>query len=451
MSDHQVRPALGEASRGSALILAIFTLALLTSMGLALLSLGEMEMRLSQGNLQVKKSFFLAEAGEEDARLTLFAVNGNGGFDDDLAIVAGVDGVIDFDPDNFSLQYDSQGNVTGITGFDDDFPLRPLQAFGEGWYAAFLSNDPLDGPANTTDTNNRVMITGIGASGDRSVEVVQAIVEKRPILPTLPPATITLLGPSPDYQGVSTDPFTYAGDDCPGGIPGLYVPVVGTVGSAAEAAAETGIKDDASDTYASGGYADEATIADLTDPSEPTVVGSGMGTLDTAWQQCSAIQQIIDEMRESATHTCCTPPTCNPAVPATCTMPAASPDNLIFIDGNFTLQSSMSGSGTLVVTGELTVNGGVDWNGLILVLGDGDFFRTGAGAGRLSGGIVVANIAGPDLVYGTADDCTGGSGGFSGARFYVYDGGNGEMSYCSTDISLSNPVRPYEVVSFRQR
>ena len=131
-------------------------------------------------------------------------------------------------------------------------------------------------------------------------------------------------------------------------------------------------------------------------------------------------------------------------------MPAASPDNLIFVDGNFTLQSSMSGAGTLVVTGELTVNGSADWNGLILVLGDGDFFRVDAGNGKLAGGIIVANVAGPDYVYGTGDDCTGGSGGFASARFYVQGDGNGEMSYCSTDVTLSNPFKPYRIVSFRQ-
>ena len=36
--------------------------------------------------------------------------------------------------------------------------------FGEGWYVAFLTNDPLDGRGNLTDSNDRVMITAVGAN-----------------------------------------------------------------------------------------------------------------------------------------------------------------------------------------------------------------------------------------------------------------------------------------------
>ena len=59
-----------------------------------------------------------------------------------LIAAAGLNGAIDFDPDAILPVYDSNGDLTGFTGFGDDRPLVAATAFGEGWYAAFLTNDP---------------------------------------------------------------------------------------------------------------------------------------------------------------------------------------------------------------------------------------------------------------------------------------------------------------------
>ena len=59
---------------------------------------------------------------------------------------------------------------------------------------------------------------------------------------TAPPATITLLGPQPDFESGSSIAKRYIGDDCKGaGIEDLNLPVVGTIGGAAEAEAEEGV------------------------------------------------------------------------------------------------------------------------------------------------------------------------------------------------------------------
>jgi hypothetical protein len=147
------------SERGSALILAMFVLLLVTSMGIALLFLGQNELRMSATDLRSKQSYFLAEAGIEEGRKTLFDTNGDGPFDDDLTNHAGVDTVIDFDPATVLPQYDGQGQLTGFTGFDDDVALIATSQLGDGWYAAFLTNDPGEagGIADTNDTNDRVM------------------------------------------------------------------------------------------------------------------------------------------------------------------------------------------------------------------------------------------------------------------------------------------------------
>ena len=460
--------------RGSALIMAVFVLVLVTGMGMSLLFVGQLELKMSQAGLNTKKAFFLAEAGQEDGRMTLFNTNGAGDFSDDLADgagggAAGPNGVIDFDRDNLRVVYDADGNVTGFTGFGDDIPLRTRTALGDGSYAAFLTNDPAEGEAITVDSNKLVMITAIGVAPDRSVEVVQAIIDLNQLIPTMPPATITLLGPSPDFYGGASEYHDYSGDDCGGvgGIPGLYVPIVGTIGSAAEADAETGIvyetcgpsgkKCTDGPSYESGPYELDETFADLTDPNEETVIGSGYGTIDPMWTDCQAVHDMMEELREAADVYCCVPPVCSTPTPDPCpldTMTSAEMANvnLIFIDGDYAFNPPASHLGTVACTGELTYEGTTSWEGILLAIGAGEFDRHGSGNRHISGAIMVADIAGPDGIYGTADDCTGGpdGDGFDEASYDLSGGGEGQTQYCSDHINASNPPQPYNVVNFRQ-
>src|SRR5882672_3248336 len=198
-----------DKERGSALIMAIFILVLLTGMGAALLFVSENEVKMSQVDVRSKQVFYFAEAGLEDARETLRINNLNATpaankltLSDDLVTAAGANGVINFDAANLKAVYDSSGNVTGFTGYGDDVPLKATTTLGNGKYAAFLTNDPLEpspGKANTTDSNNRVMLTAVGTGTGTSLEVVQAII-KRYTLPQLP-ATITIVGPSASFDG----------------------------------------------------------------------------------------------------------------------------------------------------------------------------------------------------------------------------------------------------------
>ena len=66
-----------QSERGSALVMAIFVLALLTSMGTALLFMSQHELRMGRAGLHAKQAFYLAEAGIEDGRVTLFVTNVN--------------------------------------------------------------------------------------------------------------------------------------------------------------------------------------------------------------------------------------------------------------------------------------------------------------------------------------------------------------------------------------
>jgi hypothetical protein len=90
--------------------------------------------------------------------------------------------------------------------------------------------------------------------------------------------------------------------------------------------------------------------------------------------------------------------------------PASNVQGVTFIEGDATLGPNNQGSGLLIVTGNLNLNGGTDFTGLILVLGEGTVTRSGGGGGRITGGIVVARF-GPagEFLTPSFDDSGGGN------------------------------------------
>lgn len=417
---------------GSALVMAIFVLALLSGMGVALLFLSTNEVKMSRADTRSKQVFYLAEAGMEAGRAQLRILNGAASFSDDLATYAGANGVLDFDANAVQATYDTDGNVTGLTGYGDDVPLIGATAFAGGWYAAFLTNDAING-TSTNDTNNRVMLTGIGLDSENSFEIVQAVITRKVIIP---PAAIMLLGPAPSFTGGSSNPKEYIGEDCAGtGEPGLYAPLVGVIGAAAEISVEAGIGTDPH--YNSGPYVGADTFADLTDPTEPTYGGD---PLDPVWTDCQALHDLVESIRSIADVVC--------TDGHNCTLPPSSPSRIVFVDDDYDLEHS--GEGLLLVTGDLTTNGAIFWEGMMWVIGTGQFVRNGGGNATVSGSLVMAHIAGPDNIYGTADDCTGGDGGFGPSSFNENGGGEGTTTYCTDHISNASPAYPYKIVEFRQ-
>lgn len=439
-------------SRGSGLVMAIFVMALLTTLGISLLFMSQNEMKMTDVDRARKKTFFLAESGLEAAREQLRQLNvasGTADLDDELAGVTGSNGNINMlDGSALAPIYDGNGNVTGISGAGDDTPLQPLTAFGDGWFAAYLTNDAGDGVAALADNNERVMITAIGIGPRQSVEVVQAIVVPDHLFP-MPPAAITLLGPSPNFQQLSghlDGNKRFVGTDCDGsgGIPGLRAPVVGAIGSAAEAQAEIGMGTPDT-TYVSGFNSGITAFADVTDASEPTVVTS-LGVIDVEWTDCAAVQNILAELESAADYVC------DERGGEICVQPATSPTSVIFVDGNF--QPTADGQGVLAVTGTLSVV--VSWDGVLLAVGEGIFSRTGSNQKANRGASVVADIAGPDNIYSTADDCTGGSGGFNPASYITNLNGNvvdnvTPTVYCTDDILPIYTLSGQKVASFAQR
>jgi hypothetical protein len=94
-----------------------------------------------------------------------------------------------------------------------------------------------------------------------------------------------------------------------------------------------------------------------------------------------------------------------------------------------------AGGGILVVTGKLTLNGGFNFKGLIIVTGTGGVDRQGAGNGELEGNVVVAPY-----------DKTNLSNPFLTPKYDLSGGGNSTIRYNSSSlvngmIAVSNFVQ----------
>jgi hypothetical protein len=158
-----VRAEETEREDGSALVMAVFMLVLIGVMGMGLMFMSVTEMKMSKAGLRAKQAFYMAEAAEEIGRATLWELNGAEDFTDRLKQFAGPDDTFQFQPQNLQLIRDSDGDVTGVDGFDNDIPLLDVTNFAGGQYVAFLTNDPDEGWETTDDFNKLVMITGVGA------------------------------------------------------------------------------------------------------------------------------------------------------------------------------------------------------------------------------------------------------------------------------------------------
>jgi hypothetical protein len=100
----------------------------------------------------------------------------------------------------------------------------------------------------------------------------------------------------------------------------------------------------------------------------------------------------------------------------------ANATGITYIEGD--LEFSQLGGGILVVTGTLTFKGGFNFNGLIIVTGQGGIQRTGGGSGVLQGNMVVAPYLPNDLAKG-----------FLAPVYDISGGGASEIVYNSNNVA----------------
>ena len=107
-----------------------------------------------------------------------------------------------------------------------------------------------------------------------------------------------------------------------------------------------------------------------------------------------------------------------------------------YVDGDCELEG---GAGLLIVTGKLTLKGGPNFDGIILVMGQGEIDKSGGGDGEFHGAIMVAKF---DI---------NGTGGFLAPKFQVAGGGGSDLQYDSRAIEMARITSGHPVLGVFER
>jgi len=220
------------------------------------------------------------------------------------------------------------------------------------------------------------------------------------------------------------------------------VPAV-AVGNAADAAAD--IIAVQSPPNRSNNYTGCLTAASCTTSTGygfPSIVdGSATGTnqLTGLWSSTAQLNTMVASLANGADVTL----NCAIGTPCSGTAPygTSSSPQITYVNGDFDFGNN-SGAGVLVVTGTLNMQGGANFNGLILVIGQGIINVSGGGSGQINGTLFLADTNSHTSPYAQL--------GTLGAPGYSWSGGgtNG-IQYNSCWAAVGNNLH-YMVIASRE-
>lgn len=405
--------------RGAALITALMVATLVLAAGGALILTTGMSATTSIDATAEMQAYYGAEAGLQQ---TLNALRGNvtpGG-----GLAAGT---------KLTFRNAVTRNKTNATTDPTSAPLR-LSAWLQynytstgSAYADRVKVSPTDNTYNPlTGVAFNVVISDpdntCGACGDPSRLVIQSIgygpkgsmkrlemVVHRNYFNFVPPAPLTLVGGTGmTFNMGSSNASGYTGNDI------ATPPVAGIPAVAVSTANQTGAQTVIDDLNAQGGgtQVTPSTAAALNSSNTPDF----LTTADKARAFLVSSADIANQdgrYFDSQAH-------------VTGGLGTSGAPLTTFIDNYggaaVDLGAGYQGCGLLIVTGPLITHGNTDFEGLILVLGNGTFNRDGNGNGHIDGGIIVANFD------------PNGTGGFGNPVFSVNGGGNSDVRYNSDAI-----------------
>ena len=300
----------------------------------------------------------------------------------------------DFD----SLAYVIRGSTVTLTTGDS---ANPKKFNANNLNGSGISTTSITGKMTATEPN-RIMITSTGYGPRGAVKKLEAFVQKNFLDGLSAPATLTLVGPAGPgfvFEPGNSANVAYSGQDVV--APDIIIPPVGTSNNS--------------------NYAIVKNALDGLDKKDGQVVGQPANVTPEmpAWLQNTLnLDTVIQNLRDVAIAS-------NGYYKAGQTPSnfgdVSNATGITFIDGDVSL--SKNGGGILVCTGKLTYNGGVDFNGLIIVTGAGGFYRSGGGNGTIQGNAVVAPY-----------DATNLAAGFLSPKYGISGGGNSDIKYNSSSV-----------------
>ncbi len=408
--------------RGATLIMTLFISTLLLTAGGSLILTTSMSGTNPLGATAEMHAYYAAEAGLQNA---LDVLRNNVPAPPGTPI--GLDGTT-----NASFRNVAGTNLGTWLQLPCADPVRcgivgPTPVMRVGTRAAYsiVVSDPDNVAPPAIPKRLRLRVTGYGPNG--ALKVLEAMIVPSGLWGFSPPSTVTLIGssnpldiPQLTLDTGSSSRVRYSGQDSarpgdPGYDPATAGdrPVFGTT-PLAVGAVNSGIQ---RPTHTIG--------------TPVGALGDGMnGTLPTPeWlTDAETVRRFVEELRTAARGI--DPSTGLPAdapddryFTSAMQPPSSNVSGVTFIEGNANLGPNNQGSGLLIVTGTLTMSGGTDFYGLILVLGEGIVNRSGTGNGTITGGMVVARF--------------GPTGGFLAPSFTTGGGGNSTFRYNSAAVNAA--------------
>jgi hypothetical protein len=260
---------------------------------------------------------------------------------------------------------------------------------------------------------SRLLIRATGY-GPRSARKQLSMIVARTAFDPAVPAMMTLVGapngsPAMSFDSGSSANHIYSGADHAGVA--SILPAFGTTNTA-----------------------DMTQAANDASRNTTSTPASAVVSLPAYLQTPAATRTFLDQMQAAAIQGAAQSP------PSATYLPnggSGNPTGFTFVKGDYTMGPG-SGSGLLIVTGELTTNGSTDFNGLILVLGDGEVNRNGGGGGAFYGATFVAKVDWPAQTPALTN---------FGAPFFNFNGaGVATMQYDSAAVENAFSLLPAPVL-----
>jgi hypothetical protein len=462
------------AERGVAMVIALFTLMLISVVATALILMAGTETALKGNYKSAMQSFYDAKAGLEEGRGRLWArnpdsiascLNPGGGAMMPLNQVCYIlnpsagEVVNPQDPTNpyADTEYQTEWGTAVPTGAAyntvmSDSPIAsgniagPLYKWVRITPRTNLSgslgadNTPLffDG-ANTNSTGIGAQVFTITSlaitpyNSRRMVQYTVALAGSAAALGNVPSA-LTLDGNGVSFTGPiggnnnnnnnnNTNNFKIIGDDV-NAPPGTQ--------SGISAIGYTNPSDGPSVSMAAtptGNYLSPAGVPSVDVVSLPPIL-----------QTPSGLQTLVNGITQNADLVLSPPP--GTAVDQNSLPSAMSASNpmIVVVNGDFNLHGHGTGYGLLLVTGTLDYDPDASWNGVILVIGQGAFTSSKNGTGIINGAVFVAQTL----------DASGNLLANLGYSSFTQTGGGSGIQYSSNWVKATQALMTYQVLSFRE-
>ena len=312
-----------------------------------------------------------------------------------------------------------------------------------------------------TNLRSVYLVTALAITNTGARRMVQYEVSNVALPPF--PAALTLDGSGPTFVPPNSNAYTGNGNDaaatdgtaqCKGSTPQAAKPAVGSVDNAGVNAIVTAIQAGGPNNKLVNNYLGAGYSA----PATPSVqnVNTNAPPMDPTFKYCNGIQSLYNTLLSTADNVYGN----NPGV-----VPIGTNANPLttIVNGNFTMNSKTTGAGILVVTGNLSFSGAPNFNGVVLVIGNGAMIAAnGGGSGNIYGSLFIANCfnATAPNWSGNFSNCNGaGQNPGTGAQpclpgpptwNYTNGGGTLNIQYDSCWVNLAGNHSVFKILASRE-